>query len=122
MSRKMFKDFVAFKESNNNDWKTESKGKDLVKGFVPPKDLRPIVAAFKNSNKIKLSDDTSHPTMMSKKDLYLVGGPVRDFLRNKTPKDLDLATPATPSQIAIILSAHGFKRAGDNEMHMPEKF
>jgi tRNA nucleotidyltransferase/poly(A) polymerase len=40
---------------------------------------------------------------MPKKTLFLVGGPVRDFLLNKTIKDYDLATNATPEQIACIL-------------------
>jgi len=36
------------------------------------------------------------------KQLYVVGGAVRDVLMNKTPKDYDLATDATPDEILRI--------------------
>ena len=34
------------------------------------------------------------------KEIYLVGGCVRDLLLNKCPKDYDLCTNATPEEIA----------------------
>lgn len=37
------------------------------------------------------------------KKLFVVGGAVRDFLQNKTPKDFDLATDATPDESLAIL-------------------
>lgn len=37
------------------------------------------------------------------KELYLVGGAVRDFLTNETPKDFDLCTNATPDEILTIV-------------------
>jgi tRNA nucleotidyltransferase/poly(A) polymerase len=37
------------------------------------------------------------------KSLFLVGGSVRDFLMNQTPKDFDLATDATPDEVISIL-------------------
>jgi len=41
------------------------------------------------------------------KELYVVGGAVRDTLLNKKPKDYDLATNATPDQTLRILERDG---------------
>ena len=117
--KKSFKEFVAAKnklqeadESANKDWKKEFI--QLQKGFIPPPKMRPVVQAFLNSGNIKLMDDTSgKPITMKKKALYLVGGPVRDFLSGKTIKDFDLATNATPEQQALILSSAGFNMSPD---------
>ena len=43
----------------------------------------------------------------SGKELYVVGGAVRDALLGQTPKDYDLATDATPDQVIKILQSHG---------------
>jgi len=111
---KSFKDFISKKlneqteqKEKNNDWRKEFI--KLEKGFVPPSKLRPVIDAFLNSGNIKVMDDTSKEISMPKKSLFLVGGPVRDFLRGKAPKDFDLATNATPEQIALILHNAGFK-------------
>ncbi len=40
------------------------------------------------------------------RSLYVVGGAVRDHLLNKTPKDFDLATDATPDESIDMLSPH----------------
>jgi tRNA nucleotidyltransferase (CCA-adding enzyme) len=45
----------------------------------------------------------------SKKELYLVGGCVRDMLLGKTPKDYDLCTNATPDEVKEISKALGLK-------------
>jgi tRNA nucleotidyltransferase (CCA-adding enzyme) len=42
-------------------------------------------------------------------DLYLVGGCVRDALQNKTPKDFDLVTNATPDSVEQIMQESGYK-------------
>jgi tRNA nucleotidyltransferase/poly(A) polymerase len=42
------------------------------------------------------------------KELYLVGGCVRDALLNKTPKDFDLATNANPDEVESILNRNGY--------------
>jgi len=108
-----FKDFLVIKEAEESvekDWKQEYR--KLAKGFNPEihcKNLKPIIEAFQNSNKIPLTQDTSKAVTMPKKSLFLVGGAVRDFLRGKTPHDFDLATNATPAQIARILDTAGFK-------------
>src|SRR6185437_7854821 len=39
--------------------------------------------------------------------LYLVGGPVRDMIQNKTPKDWDFTTDATPVEM-LKLFANAF--------------
>lgn len=116
---KSFKEFIVQKnilleeEKSNKDWRKEYI--KLEKGFVPPKNLRPIVEAFLNSGSIELTHDTSSKVTLPKKSLFLVGGPVRDFLMGKTPKDLDLATNATPEQIAMILHSAGFKYTDTGE-------
>lgn len=120
---KSFKEFVVQKqklfeeaEKSNKDWRKEYV--KLEKGFVPPTNLRPIVQAFLDSGNIELTNDVSSKVTMPRKSLFLVGGPVRDFLLGKTPKDLDLATNATPQQVALILHSAGFKYnpgpGGDN--------
>lgn len=40
----------------------------------------------------------------SNKTLFVVGGCVRDFLKNEIPKDYDLATDATPEEVLLITS------------------
>lgn len=107
---KSFKQFVEQKQQNpNKEWKSEYI--NLSKGFVPPKNMAPIIQAFLDSGNIELTNDISSSVTMPKKSLFLVGGPVRDFLINpsKRSKDYDLATNATPEQIALILHSAGFK-------------
>lgn len=99
---------------NKSNWKQEVPKIQLPKGFVPPSKLRPIVRAFENARNIILHDDINKPITMPNKSLFLVGGAVRDFLKNKTISDYDLATDASPEQIVIILTAEGFKYNGDN--------
>ena len=43
------------------------------------------------------------------KEIYLVGGCVRDLLLNKCPKDYDLCTNATPEEIKEILNKSMYK-------------
>ncbi len=103
-----FEKFVEAKEGS----KAETYH-DLEKGFIPPDKMRSIIRAFLNSGQIIIQQDSTKPVTMSKKKLFLVGGPVRDFISGKTPKDFDLATSATPAQVGMILSAAGFKYGGD---------
>jgi len=59
---------------------------------------------------LKIPDDLRdiHKRMKgSGKQLYVVGGAVRDTLVGKTPKDYDLVSDATPDQTIDILSRHG---------------
>jgi len=84
--------------------------------------LRPLIKAFLDSDKVALPGPEGYPQKLTtiekdggevtpklkKKGLYLVGGAVRDHLRGKTPKDFDLATDATPDEIRLILRSAGF--------------
>lgn len=110
-----FKKYVQIvensQETSNKDWRKSFIKMD--KGFVPPTKMRPVIEAFLKSGEIELTNDASKKVTMPKKTLFLVGGPVRDFLLNKTIKDYDLATNATPEQIAQILSSAGFKMADE---------
>jgi len=45
----------------------------------------------------------------AKKELFLVGGCVRDLLLNRQPKDYDLTTNATPEEVKKICIALGLK-------------
>jgi tRNA nucleotidyltransferase/poly(A) polymerase len=45
----------------------------------------------------------------SKKELYIVGGAVRDAILGKSPKDFDLATNAKPDEVEKIAKKGGFK-------------
>ena len=42
-------------------------------------------------------------------DIRLVGGAVRDLMLGKSPKDIDLASDATPQKMQDILSNAGIK-------------
>jgi tRNA nucleotidyltransferase/poly(A) polymerase len=115
---KSFKKFLESKIENseqteNKDWKKEFI--KLEKGFVPPSNMKPIIKAFEESSDISLMKDTSKEIKMPRKSLYLTGGSVRDFLRNKTPKNYNLATDATPKQVSIILKNYGFSQDNDKK-------
>lgn len=121
---KSFEDYMLVQEANESGGKTSGEGggsdKDwrkehimLEKGFIPPSNMKPVIEAFLNSGNIELMADTSGKApKMPKKSLFLVGGPVRDFLKGKSIKDYDLATNATPEQVAHILHSGGFKVRG----------
>jgi tRNA nucleotidyltransferase/poly(A) polymerase len=76
--------------------------------------LGKIVKAFLNSDKVKVGyttidkKDGEVEPQLKKKSLYLTGGAVRDHLLGKTPKDYNLVTDATTSEIRMILSQNGF--------------
>jgi len=117
MKRPSFKQYISIREENspeensNKDWRKSYI--QLEKGFIPPSKMRPIIDAFLKSGDIEVVKDTTKPVKMPKKSLFLVGGPVRDFLRRSSIKDYDLASNATPEQIAHILTNSGFKMADD---------
>jgi len=110
---KSFSDFISIREENesNKDWRKHYV--QLEKGFVPPPKMRPIIEAFLKSGDIELMHDTTKPVNMPKKSLFLVGGPVRDFILGKSIKDYDLATNASPEQVAHILTNAGFSMTPD---------
>ena len=108
MINKSFKDYILLKEeTGTKDWKKEHI--QLEKGFVPPQKMRPIIKAFNASGDIEIMKDTTKEVTMPKKSLFLTGGSVRDFLKNKSIRDYHLVTNATPEQTALILHKAGFK-------------
>lgn len=120
---KSFKEFISSRsqvikevKDDKNDWKKQFI--KLEKGYIPPSNMKSIIQAFANSSDIKIMDDTSKEITMPKKNLYLTGGSVRDFLKNKTPKNFNLATNATPQQIALILHTAGFKLKNKVDMEL----
>jgi len=126
---KSFKEFIAGKkaisEAEEKDRETNWKQKfvNLDPGFKPHPNMRPIIQAFLDSGSIELTNDISKKVTMPKKSLYLVGGAVRDIVREETPKDFDMATNATPEQIALILHNAGFKvpaKKDENGKLMPD--
>lgn len=62
-----------------------------------PKDVKDLHKLFKKN----------------KKQLYVVGGAVRDALLGKKPKDFDLATDALPDEVVKILKSGGFETIGE---------
>jgi len=128
MARKTFAEF--FLETKEEDGKgipaevkltPDGKYKPFIIDDEHHTNLRKLVQAFLNSNKVPMPNADGFPNKfttldakgesvprLKKKQLYLVGGAVRDHLLNKTPKDYDLATDATPDEIRLILRAAGF--------------
>ena len=62
-----------------------------------PKDVKMLYKLFKKN----------------KKELYVVGGAVRDALLGKNPKDFDLATDAKPEEVIEILKKGGIPTIGE---------
>lgn len=71
----MIKKYNTFLESKKDIWN------------IIPKSIKDINNIFK----------------LNGKELYLVGGCIRDFLNNEKPKDFDLCTNATPDEIIKII-------------------
>ena len=63
-----------------------------------PSDIKKLQKAFKKD----------------KKQLYVVGGAVRDALLGKKPKDFDLTTDATPEEMIKIAKQGNFKHSTNN--------
>lgn len=72
--------------------------------------LRLLIKAFEDSDKVGLGYTTIEKNkgevepVLKRKQLWLTGGAVRDHLRGKTPRNYDLVTDATTSEIRMILS------------------
>ena len=62
-----------------------------------PKDVKDLHMLFKKN----------------KKELYIVGGAVRDALLGTTPKDFDLATDALPNEVVAIIKSGGYDTIGE---------
>lgn len=82
---KNIKEFVLIKEANQS-----------LKLNVP-KDVLDLHSLFKKN----------------KRELYVVGGAVRDALLGQKPKDFDLATDAKPEEVVKILKSGGVETIGE---------
>jgi tRNA nucleotidyltransferase/poly(A) polymerase len=87
--------------------------------------LKFLVKAFLESDKVGLGYTTIDKSkgeiepQLKKKSLYLTGGAVRDHLKGKTPRNYDLVTDATASEVRLILTNAGFtetKPRGDHSL------
>ena len=132
--RRTFLEFVGLKENANIGAAAKKASSEVkladdtdYKPFVIDGEnhpnLRVIVKAFLDSDKVALPGPDGYPQKLTtmdptkgeinpklkKKGLYLVGGAVRDHLLGKTPKDYDLATDAGPDEIRLILRNAGFQ-------------
>lgn len=148
--RRTFLEFVSLKENTNalpgaKKASSEVKLADdsdykpfVVDGENHP-NLRVVVKAFLDSDKVSLPGPDGYPQKLTtidptkgetsprlkKKGIYLVGGAVRDHLAGKTPKDYDLATDAGPDEIRLVLRAAGFtevKPQGGGGKNSPQKY
>lgn len=85
--------------------------------------LRLLIKAFEDSDKVGVGYTTIEKNkgevepQLKKKVLYLVGGAVRDHLKGKTPRNYDLVTDATPSEMRMILGGEdsGFTESKPRE-------
>lgn len=72
--------------------------------------LRLLIKAFTDSDKVGVGYTTIEKNkgevepQLKKKTLYLTGGAVRDHLKGKTPRNYDLVTEATPSEMRMIMT------------------
>lgn len=82
------------------------------------KGLAVLIRAFKKGGNWGWTrDDKSgedKPVKMGSKKLFMTGGAVRDHLAGKTPRNIELATNASPDEIYNILTQNKFKFIGDN--------
>jgi len=71
--------------------------------------LRLLIKAFTDSDKVGVGYTTIEKSkgevepQLKKKNLWLTGGAVRDHLKGKTPRNYDIVTDATPSEMRMIL-------------------
>lgn len=117
----IFRNFIGIRENTTPENKLTSKIK-LQKGegskeFAPftvnkstHANLRHLIQAFADSPNIGVGYTTIDSSkgevepQLKKKSLYLTGGAVRDHLKAKTPRNYDLVTDATASEIRMILT------------------
>lgn len=90
--------------------------------------LRTLVKAFENSTQVGVGyttidkDKGEIEPKLKKKMLYLTGGAVRDHLKGKTPRNYDLVTDATMSEIRMILLNYGFEEAKNSDQPKTNKY
>lgn len=83
------------------------------------KGLAPIIRAFKKGANWGWSKDKESgedkPVKVGSKKLYLTGGAVRDHLAGKTPRNIELATDASPDEVYHILKQNEFDFSDSKE-------
>lgn len=88
----------------SDDSKSEHYGKN--------KNLAPIIRAFKEGANWGWSKDDKSgedkPVRISNRKLYLTGGAVRDHLKGKKARNIELGTNASPDEVYHILKQNGF--------------
>lgn len=103
-------DFLPFEVSD--DPKSEHYGKN--------KNLAPLVRAFKQGANWGWSRDdatgTDKAVKINGKKLFLAGGAVRDHLKGKKARNIELATNASPDEVYHLLKQNGFEFINDKGM------
>lgn len=88
--------------------------------------LAPLIRAFKKGANWGWSKDDKSgedkPVKTGGKRLFLTGGALRDHLAGKTPRNIELATNASPDEINKILKQAQLQYAGEGDKHMPNSF
>ncbi len=139
MKRRSFLEFVTNKEKDSEPLSTKislGDGNDFKPFFVSDdpnsqyygknSGLAPIIRAFKKganwgwSKDEKTGDDK--PVKTGSKKLFLTGGALRDHLSGKTPRNIELATNASPDEIMKILKEAKLKFIGENDRNEPNTF
>ena len=135
MLKKSFLEYVQLREADENkDKSVNSKislgdGNDLKPFYVgddpngehygKSKNLAPIIRAFKKGanwgwgKDDKTGDDK--PVKITGKKLYLTGGALRDHLAGRKPRNIELATNASPDEVFRVLSQNKFKFIDEKE-------
>jgi tRNA nucleotidyltransferase/poly(A) polymerase len=79
----------------------------FIKNFSQFRKSKNIITEHRINREIPLPDDVlniAKEFINAGKDIYVVGGAIRDFLQGKKPKDFDLVTNALPEESKKILS------------------
>jgi len=75
-----------------------------------------MITEAQNSLRLNVPQDIIDPYNLFQKngkELYIVGGAVRDALMGKKPKDFDLATNAFPEEVVKIVQGAGYSTIGE---------
>lgn len=119
--KNLFSKYCSLREEKGPDGSVTSRiklqKKDGSKEFLPftvnrstHSNLRFLIKAFSDSKNVGVGYTTIDKSkgeiepQLKKKSLYLTGGAVRDHLKGKTPRNYDLVTDATMSEIRMILT------------------
>lgn len=111
-----FKKYCLLKEQNGDmpliskiKLQKDADFRPLVINKSSHSNLRDLIRAFDNSKNVKLGYTTIQKNkgeiepQLKKKKLWLTGGAVRDHLANKTVRNYNIVTDATPSEVRMIL-------------------